>query len=280
MRLIKHSVGKNCKPVRNDIRTVQCLLNLSANRQLSGTTAPKLEINGVVDEPTLEAIRLFQSKVLKMKQPDERVDPGGGMMTRLTSALPQLPTGAYSEPAWLRIAYQEEQDAPKEKKGLDDNNERILEYLSTASNLASLHVKVPLLKDGKPVFTKRGQQVMTDGTQMMSEVDETAWCACFVNWCLQQAGERPIPGAKAEGYKRWGGQASIDHIGAICVIKRDPFEDSPGTGWHVGFFIGGSSADGYVALLGGNQRNTVCRKWFVGIDPGPETMFLRWPRAH
>jgi uncharacterized protein (TIGR02594 family) len=114
---------------------------------------------------------------------------------------------------------------------------------------------------------------------MMGSVDETAWCACFVNWCLQQAKQRPITGAKAEGYARWGGQASLDHVGAICVIKRDPFEDSPGTGWHVGFFIGGSSADGYVALLGGNQRNTVCRKWFVGIHPGPQTMFLRWPRA-
>jgi hypothetical protein len=59
-------------------------------------------------------------------------------------------------------------------------------------------------------------------------------------------------------------------IGNICVIQREPFNDSS-TGSHVGFFIGGDPRDGYVALLGGNQNNSVCRKWFVGIEPTPRS---------
>jgi hypothetical protein len=39
---------------------------------------------------------------------------------------------------------------------------------------------------------------------MMSQVDETAWCACFVNWCLAQAGKTPQKGAGAQTYSRYG----------------------------------------------------------------------------
>lgn len=107
---------------------------------------------------------------------------------------------------------------------------------------------------------------------MLSQVDETAWCACFVNWCLVQAGETPQEGAGAQTYSSYG--KMNPHTGAICVIRREPFNDSS-SGSHVGFFIGGEPKEGYVALLGGNQNNSVCRKWFVGIEPG--NIWRRWP---
>jgi uncharacterized protein (TIGR02594 family) len=107
---------------------------------------------------------------------------------------------------------------------------------------------------------------------MMNQVDETAWCACFVNWCLAQAGKTPQKGAGAQTYSKYG-MASV-LIGNICVIQREPFNDSS-TGSHVGFFIGGNPREGYVALLGGNQNNSVCRKWFVGIEPNK--IWQRWP---
>jgi hypothetical protein len=62
--------------------------------------------------------------------------------------------------------------------------------------------------------------------------------------------------------------------GNICVIQREPFNDSS-SGWHVGFYLGGDRREGYVALLGGNQNNSVCRKWFMGIDP--LKIWQRWP---
>jgi hypothetical protein len=62
--------------------------------------------------------------------------------------------------------------------------------------------------------------------------------------------------------------------GSICVIKREPFNDSS-TGSHVGFYIAGDPREGYVALLGGNQNNSVCRKWFVGVEPSK--IWQRWP---
>jgi uncharacterized protein (TIGR02594 family) len=276
MKVISKNVGKDGVNKAPDVRAVQCLLNLDTNRTLCSNTEPRLAVSGKLDTATQDAITLFQKNALKIDKPDGRVDPGGGMINRLQAAIPALPNGAFTEPRWLQIAYQEEQLEPKEKKGYDDNDDRILEYLRTASGLATQHVKVPLLKDGKPVFDKRAKPVMTDSEYLMSGVDETAWCACFVNWCLNEAGEKPIPGARAEKYASWGNVASTDHVGAVCTIFREPFGDS-GSGWHVGFFIGGSSADGYVALLGGNQGNKVCRKWFIGIEP--KNIYLRWPRA-
>lgn len=276
MKLISKSVGKGGVNKASDVRAVQCLLNLDRNRTLCGNTTPKLAISGTLDAATQDAIGLFQKNALKIDKPDERVDPGGGMINRLQAALPALPNTAFSSPRWLEIANQEEQLGPKEKDGLDDNNERIITYLETASGLATQHVKIPLVVKGKPVFDKQGKPVMTNSTYLMSQVDETAWCACFVNWCLKEAGETPIGGARAEKYATWGGAASKDHVGAVCTIFREPFGDSS-SGWHVGFFIGGSSDDGYVGLLGGNQGNKVCRKWFIGIEP--KNVYLRWPRA-
>jgi hypothetical protein len=87
-----------------------------------------------------------------------------------------------------------------------------------------------------------------------------------------QAGETPQKGSGAQTYSKYG-KGSVQ-AGAICVIKREPFNDSS-TGSHVGFYIGGEPREGYVALLGGNQNNSVCRKWFVGIDP--DNIWRRWP---
>ena len=64
----------------------------------------------------------------------------------------------------------------------------------------------------------------------------------------------------------------VDAEKFIALIQREPFGDS-GSGWHVGFFLAGDPKAGYVALLGGNQRNRVCRRWFVGLIDSAQ----RWP---
>lgn len=272
---ISKSVGRGATAKQgnqsSDVRTVQCLLNLERNRAKSGNTAPKLQLNGKLDDATQDAIDLFQAKALKMAKPDGRVDKGGNMIRRLAEALPALPTAEYMEPAWLKVAYGEEKAKVREAGPAHDfttNNARILEYLDTAKGLSKINYTYSQ--------TKNGKKVKVDSGYKMNEVEDTPWCACFVNWCLIQAGASRGPGASAEAYRRYGTQASRDHIGSICTIYRDPFSDSA-SGWHVGFFIAGSSADGYLALLGGNQDNRVCRKWMVGIDP--DWIFQRWPEG-
>ncbi len=80
---------------------------------------------------------------------------------------------------WLDIARRE--IGQKERKGLPANP-RILAYIATFPYLAD----VPYPPQGVP----------------MSQTDETAWCACFVNWCLLRAGQRGGPSAKSNGLAR------------------------------------------------------------------------------
>ena len=264
MSVISGSVGKGGVNRKPDVRAVQCLLNLGTNRSRAGLTT-KLALSGSVDKATQDAIDAYQRKVLRMSLPDGRVDAHGGMIRRLQGALPLVPSDSYSDPLWLKLACEEEKAGVKEVGGRPKNNPRILEYLATAKGLASI-------EDKTTVTNADGTKEKKETGYKMSEVDETAWCACFVNWCLAQAGETPQKGAGAQTYAQYGKSSTA--TGAICVIKREPFSDSS-TGSHVGFYIGGDPREGYVALLGGNQNNCVCRKWFVGIEPAK--IWRRWP---
>jgi uncharacterized protein (TIGR02594 family) len=264
MSVISASVGKGGTNRKPDVRAVQCLLNLNSNMVQSGLKA-KLALNGSLDTVTQEAVDLYQRTVMKLPKPDGRVDSHGGMIRRLEAALPALPNGSFADPPWLKIACDEEAAAVKESSGRAANHPRILQYLATARGLATN-------KDVTTAKKADGTKEIKETGYMMSQVDETAWCACFVNWCLAQVGETPQPGAGAQTYATYG--KSKGDTGAICVIKREPFNDSS-TGSHVGFYIGGSPREGYVALLGGNQNNSVCRKWFVGLEP--TKIWQRWP---
>lgn len=272
---ISKSVGRGATAKHgnqsSDVRVVQCLLNLERNRSDSGNAEPKLALNGKLDDATQNAIDLFQRKALKISEPDGRVDKGGGMIKRLAAALPALPTTAYIDPAWLKAAYGEEKAKVKEAGPAHDfttNTKRILEYLETASNLSRSNYTYSGMQDGKKVKIDSGYTKIS--------VEDTPWCACFVNWCLIEAKVQRGPGASARDYREYGVAAAKGQIGAVCTIYRDPFSDSS-SGNHVGFYIGGDQEAGYVALLGGNQDNKVCRKWFVGIEP--KEIVLRWPRG-
>lgn len=78
---------------------------------------------------------------------------------------------------------------------------------------------------------------------------ESAWCACFVTWCLRQAGVKSLNSyfaMRAAAYKTYGSPLSVPAFGAIAVKGRG----------HVGFVVA-SSKGGDVAILGGNQSNEV-----------------------
>ena len=184
-----------------------------------------------------------------------------------------VPEGMIEEPPWLKIACQEEAKHIHEEAGLEKNNKRILEYIAMFPGLAKIEwmKTVTEMKDGKKITKRVGSG------KMMSEVDETPWCGCFVAWCLAQAG------IKARGYataidwvaKQYGTEEPIDkpRVGSIVVISHAVSKGIASTttsGNHVGFYIGGPP-DAPV-LLGGNQADMVSRRQFKWTVRG-----YRWP---
>jgi uncharacterized protein (TIGR02594 family) len=166
-----------------------------------------------------------------------------------------------TEAPWLNLAFAEV--GVTEYHGLASNNPRILEYISTFPNLE--HIK-HMVKDPK---TKK----KVASGYMMSDVDETAWCSCFVAWCLRGAGQ-PTPGvtARADSWLSYGFPLSSPRLGAIAVVyKKHANAATTSSGFHVAFYMDGPALS--PSLLGGNQGNKVCAKEFRGWT----VKGYRWP---
>lgn len=169
------------------------------------------------------------------------------------------------EAPWLAFAIAEL--GQKEGRGLERNNPRILEYISTFPYLKEIFYQV---KDPK---TKK----LVSSDFKMGAVDETPWCACFVAWCLRRAGH-PTSGMNA-GARTWRNfglpmPITTPRLGAIAVVKKHPSAATAATttsGYHVSFYLHGPAHS--PTLLGGNQGNEVCAKQFVGWT----IVGYRWP---
>jgi uncharacterized protein (TIGR02594 family) len=248
MIAITASVGRHGANRPTDVRVVQHLLNANSN---SAATQRPLAVDGQCGAKTIAAIETFQRRALRVLTPDGVIAPDGATMRVLKTVAGTYPLNALAQPAWLVIANAEE--GTHERPGLAQNEPRILEYLATFPALGH----TPLPGDAH------------DPPRMMGQVDETPWCACFVNFCLERAGCARGPSPRARDWLHYG-TACAAQPGAIAVLYRKPFNDSA-TGWHVGFWIGGAPA--FPALLGGNQDNRVGRKQFYGL----EQLHFRWP---
>jgi uncharacterized protein (TIGR02594 family) len=101
------------------------------------------------------------------------------------------------------------------------SNPRIQEYIRSAADLA----KFPNLPD------------------------ETDWCSCFVNWCVEKAGLPSTESGLAASWKNWGVQPDSLRRGSVIVFRWD---DGYG---HVSFYLG--DVGNYVICLGGNQSDAV-----------------------
>ena len=124
---------------------------------------------------------------------------------------------------WVDIARAEK--GIKERPG-DDDNPRILEYLST--------VNIP----------------------RNNCHDEVPWCSAFVNWVFLRAGIAGTNSAVARSWLRWGLKLAEPRPGCVVILSRGTH------GWqgHVGFYVGRRA--GYVIVLGGNQNNEVSEKMY------------------
>ncbi|UQA55190.1 TIGR02594 family protein [Polyangium aurulentum] len=131
------------------------------------------------------------------------------------------PAGAGNAPAWMKFAKAEvgvHEVAGKAK------NPRIIEYHAA--------------------------------TTLGAKSDEIAWCASFVNWCLQKAGIRGTRSAAAASFATWG-DATEARYGAICVIYNASAANSrlSTSGNHVGFLV--EETGTHFVMLGGNQSDSV-----------------------
>lgn len=105
-------------------------------------------------------------------------------------------------------------------------------------------------------------------TRANEGADEVPWCAAFVGWCLERAGEKSTRSAAARSYLEWGHEVSSPQLGCVAVFARG---SSPGQG-HVGFIVG-VEPDGDLQVLGGNQANSVCVRRY----PAGRLLALRMP---
>ncbi len=82
--------------------------------------------------------------------------------------------------------------------------------------------------------------------------DGIAWCASFVCFCLQRAGQRHTSSKASKSYRTYGVAHPIG-LGSIGVIQN-PIRRNRG---HVGIVVGYDER-WRVVLLGGNQADSVC----------------------
>lgn len=98
------------------------------------------------------------------------------------------------------------------------------------------------------------------------KIDETSWCAAFMNWILppqyrtQSALARSFMTVGEEVWNDSHESTATDNAreGDICVF----FDRTSSYRGHTGLFIAYNSKRTRVLVLGGNQSNSVCYKWF------------------
>ncbi len=102
--LIQDAVGPQCQNLRDDVKTVQLLLNHSAAAGRFQPGSGPLDTDGRLGQSTRDAIEAFQQAVLGHTQPDGRVATGTQTLHALCSALPEVPDEQMLMLLYLRSA--------------------------------------------------------------------------------------------------------------------------------------------------------------------------------
>jgi predicted chitinase len=98
------AVGPRCPNQRDDVETVQRLLNLCAAAGRVQIDEDTLKPDGVFGQKTLTAIMAFQRSAFGEQAPDGRVDPRGPVMAGLCESLPPHLDAALLGLVYLRAA--------------------------------------------------------------------------------------------------------------------------------------------------------------------------------
>lgn len=134
---------------------------------------------------------------------------------------PQTDLMHASRAPWMKFAQEEFEKGVKRRTGKGKHDARILEYFTATPGL----------------------------DKKSASVDETPYCAAFVNWCLGRTGYKGNGSALAVSFAKWGRptKGNKPALGAVALIKF------PGGGHHVTFVAGISPNGRLIATLGGNQ---------------------------
>lgn len=102
--LTQAAVGEHCPNNRDDVETIQRLLNLSASKERFVLDAGPLKADGAFGSKTLNAIMAFQRTINGEPAPSGRIEPVSAAMTSLCEALPSTFDNNILELAYLRAA--------------------------------------------------------------------------------------------------------------------------------------------------------------------------------
>ncbi len=174
----------------------------------------------------------------------------GSALVDFASAIPIFKS-LDTRPAWIRIAQGEL--GVQEVSGAG-NNPRVMEYISTCT----AHF------DEKK--RQRWEAMGDSGVE---------WCACFVNWCLQQAGIVGLRTAWAPSWVGWGRRLNGPELGAIVCFKWG-WLNSPHNVDHIAFC---DVVNGEFKMLGGNQRGSGGMVSSVNLTRG-DAVYYCMPPGH
>lgn len=108
--------------------------------------------------------------------------------------------------------------------------------------------------------------------------DDTAWCAAFVNWVIEQAGYVGKKSAAAKDWVNWGVACKPQYGAVIVIHKKGAKADAAtgsGSGNHVGFLFDRTTT--HCKILGGNQSGGT-RVSIVSFSlVAYEVLAYRWP---
>ena len=123
-------------------------------------------------------------------------------------------------------------------------------------------------------------------TTLAAKTDEVAWCASFVNWCLEQAGIRGIRSARAADWGKFGTALREPRYGCIVHIYRTPRGVDGATGSssgnHVAFFVGQTATHWWQSTQSPtfSPWDRACSAFFTDIRGSPRSVRYVTLSAH
>jgi len=162
---------------------------------------------------------------------------------------------------WLKSFFKKKKKKSKRTKKVSKKSDTTLEVGPAWFEKAKKELGVEEI----PGF-KHNHRILEYGKAVSYDIstDEIPWCASFVSWCLGGG----TKSARARSYEKYGTKLTNPRLGCIVVFWRK--SKSSGKG-HVGFYVG--EEDGYILVLGGNQKNSVC----VSRYSKKRLLGYRWP---
>lgn len=86
--IIRQAVGPQCPNVRDDVETIQRLLNIALTQEIFSVEEVRLKTDGAFGQKTLSAITTFQEAVATEPTDSGRIDPESHSMSKLLENLP------------------------------------------------------------------------------------------------------------------------------------------------------------------------------------------------